>query len=114
MPPSAPQDLNISSDEISFSRPLYTGGGNIQNYEVFAPIKVLTIICYIQVHIQEQGSAIWYWLCDIPVKSLSTAPDIPGNILAGLGGAIILRVCARNLAGRGICSEQLPVVLNGV
>ena len=35
MPPSAPQDFDVNAGEIFFSSPLYSGGGNIQNYEVF-------------------------------------------------------------------------------
>lgn len=35
MPPSAPQCLTITpAGAVSFSSPLYSGGGNIQDYEV--------------------------------------------------------------------------------
>ena len=38
MPPSPPLGLTVSNcGAVSFSRPLYTGGGNIQDYEVIPP-----------------------------------------------------------------------------
>ena len=52
-------------------------------------------------------------LYTVLVKALSDTPDIPDNVLGGLGGAVALRVCARNRAGRGTCSEPVVVFLNG-
>ena len=118
MPPSAPQEFDIIAGEISFSSPLYSGGGNIQNYEVWYILvthtyMIVQVPLNIQVHIREQGFDVWYWLCSVPVKALTAVPDIPKNILSGVGGSVYLRVCARNLAGRGACSTQLLVMLNG-
>ena len=65
---------------------------------------------YFQVHIQEQD--VWYFFGCVPVKALSADPNIPDSLLGGLDGTFNLRVCAKNAAGRGVCSEQI-VVLHG-
>ena len=44
------------------------------------------------VHVKEDYSDAWYFLSNISVKYLSPDPDIPENLLKGLGGSLTLKV----------------------
>ena len=62
---------------------------------------------------KDELSGDWFLLFTVPVKSLSSEPDIPtSNALIHLNGVFCIRVTARNLAGLGAAAE-LEVVVNG-
>ena len=63
------------------------------------------------VHVKEDNSDAWYFLSNISVKYLSPDPDIPENLLKGLGGSLTLRVCGVNQAGCGDCAEHFWNIL---
>ena len=70
--------------------------------------------CLFKVHLREEMAEDWTLLLKIPVKSLSSEPDIlGGNILKILKGSFFLRVAARNIAGLGATS-QIFVILKGI
>ena len=88
--PSAPQDLIITNGALSFSKPRYSGGGNIQYYEV---------------HLKEVNTDIWYLYSTIPVKPMTADPVTPDTCLSSLSGCFNLKICARNMAGVGASTE---------
>lgn len=56
-----------------------------------------------EIHLNSEGAdgAEWFKLKSVKVKYLSDQPDIPDNVLSGVGGKVELRVVARNKAGLG-------------
>ena len=48
------------------------------------------------------------------VAYISSDPDFKDDILSGLVGSYLVRVCAQNLAGRGACSvDELVTFIGG-
>ena len=91
-PPTAPQNLTITSATFSFTTPQYLGGSNILRYEV---------------DIQDPTSGVWYMFSHINVKYLSSEPELPDKPFGELGGEYKFRVYSVNLTGRGDFAEQI-------
>ena len=65
---------------------------------------------FLQVHLKEEKSDIWFLIATIAVRPLSAEPVIPISLFGRLTGTFNLRVCAQNLAGRGACADLLVVL----
>ena len=80
--------FNTISQVLTFTKPEFDGGSNIQSYEI---------------HICKAGQ--WFQYSVIGVKTLSQEPEIPKNVFGRLSGTFDVRVYARNLSGLGSAAE---------
>ena len=113
--PSEPLNVEISERNLSFTSPKSLGGSNIQCYEVkchnYFTLMFDFKIC--QVHLRPTNSHDWGLYRELKTKHLSSKPDIKEEIFVSLVGSFDLRVCARNLAGCGVCSKEMSVIFPG-
>ena len=114
IPPSAPQNLAVEESSLTFSSPIALGGSHILCYEVSLATTFNPKIEHNdQVHLKPIDNEDWFYFQEIPVQQLSWEPNIKPNFFTGLSGSFFLRVCAKNRAGRGTCSEEILVKFEG-
>ena len=113
--PSEPLNVEISERNLSFTSPKILGGSNIQCYEVKCHNYFILMfdLKTCQVHLRPTNSHDWGLFREIKTKHLSSEPDIEEKIFASLVGSFDLRVCARNLAGCGVCSNKMSAIFPG-
>ena len=112
--PSEPQNVSLEGGSLTFSSPASLGGSHILCYEVnIFTFWIQLLIFWYKVHLKPADGLDWGLFQEMSVQHLSCDPLLRPDIFSGLGGSFILRVCAKNRAGRGVCSEEIVSTFSG-